>query len=97
MKINENYHRTYKGHIKLNPRKTTNIQRYTHIIVFDAGIPYTAHVNGEKELKSKIEKFYLQHKGQDDFDFKVYNTNNEDVSDSQMVQELVADIIQKHE
>lgn len=97
MKINENYHRTYKGHIKLNPRKTTNIQRYTHIIVFDDGKPYTDHANGEKELKYKLEKFYLQHKGRDDVDFKVYDSNDNDVSDSQMVQELVADIISRHE
>jgi len=62
-------------------------------IVFDNGKPYEVIVNNEEELKTELRKFYLENKDNDDyFNAVVYNNKDEDISESQFIEEIIGEI-----
>jgi len=64
-------------------------------ILFDNGKPYEVLVLNERELKIELEKFYRMNKleGIEMFDAKVYNYEDNDISESQFIQEMIKEII----
>lgn len=63
-------------------------------VVFDNGKPYEETYKDEKELEAGIRKFYEENKDSDyQFDFTAYNDKDEDISESQLIQELVSEIL----
>lgn len=72
-------------------KKTTKFK-----IVFDTGKPYEVSCKNEEELRSELKKFYIENKGNDyQYDAKVFNDKNEDISESQSMSEMMADIIEE--
>jgi hypothetical protein len=65
-------------------------------IIFDDGKPYEVSVKGEIELKKELQKFYLKNKDNDGYyDASVFNEKNEDISESQFVEEIIGDILEE--
>jgi hypothetical protein len=63
-------------------------------IIFDNGKPYEDKAESEEELKEKLNNFYCLNKDNEDFfDVKVFN-NEEDISESQFISEMIADILE---
>lgn len=66
--------------------------KYTAI--FDAGKPYDVGYDSDESLQKGLKDFFLQHRqGDYQFDVKVYNSLDEDISESQFISEMVADIL----
>lgn len=66
----------------------------TYKVVFDNGKPYEETFKGEEALKEALTEFYdLNKDGEYPFDSKVYNSKDEDITESQFINEMVADII----
>lgn len=63
-------------------------------VILDNGKPQEEIATDEEDLKSILEAFYLSNKGSD-FQFNAYvlNEKNEDISESQFISELIADIM----
>lgn len=67
-------------------------------VVFDNGKPYEETYKGVVELTEGLKKFYEQNKDSDyQFDFTVYDERGNDMSESQFVQEIVAEILEEHD
>lgn len=63
-------------------------------LIFDNGKPYEDKAESEEELKEKLNNFYCLNKDNEDFfDVKVFNNEDEDISESQFISEMIADII----
>ena len=64
-------------------------------IIFDDGKPYEVLVLNERELKTELEKFFKMQKliGNENFNAYVYDENENDISESQFIQELIGEII----
>lgn len=64
-------------------------------IIFDNGKPYEDTANTTQELKDKLKKFYLDNNEHDAyFNATIYNSKNEDISETQFIKELIEEIIQ---
>lgn len=64
-------------------------------VVYDIGKPYETEYSSDKELAKGMKDFYIQNKDNGGYlDCKVYNETGEDISDSQFIQEIVANIIE---
>jgi len=67
-------------------------------VIFDAGKSYEKEYEGEEELHKALSDFYHAHKNADEFpyvDVFIYNNKGEDISESQFVQEMILDILEK--
>jgi len=67
----------------------------TFKILFDNGKPYEVIVNNEVELKAELKKFYDSQK----YEFLIYspivlNSNDEDISETQFISEIIEEIIE---
>ena len=63
-------------------------------IIFDAGKPYEIVVNSDEELKKELTDFYDSNKDNSSYmDAFVYNSEDEDISESQFISEMIAEII----
>jgi hypothetical protein len=64
-------------------------------IVFDNGKPYENNAYDDEDLKDKLKEFYLENKDSGDFyDCKVYNTEGEEITESQFIQEMIGEILE---
>jgi len=63
-------------------------------IIFDNGKPYEEKAKDETELKEKLNSFYCLNANNDyPFNAVVFNEQDEDISESQFITEIIADII----
>jgi len=66
-----------------------------YTVVFDNGKPYEKEFIGYKELEEGLRAFYFLHRDSDAFyDAHVYNSDKEDITDSQFIAELIGEIIE---
>ena len=65
-----------------------------YTVVFDNGKPYTKTFTGYEELKKGLMDFYFLNKDTDGFyDAHVYNSDKEDITESQFISELIGEFI----
>jgi hypothetical protein len=67
-------------------------------IIFDNGKPFEEIVYNEIDLKNKLREFYLLNKDNDNyFNAIVLNEKDEDISESQFIEEIIGDILNEEE
>lgn len=67
-------------------------------IIFDNGKPFEEIVYNEIDLKNKLREFYLLNKDSDNyFNAIVLNEKDEDISESQFIEEIIGDILNEEE
>lgn len=73
--------------------------KYT--IIFDIGKPYEVVVDSDEALEKELREFYINSiKDKDDFaycDVKVYDENDEDITEAQFINEMVSEIMEEVE
>ena len=63
-------------------------------IIFDNGKPYEIIVNSEAELRTELKDFYDSHEDKTDyFNAYVYDENDNDITESQFIIEIIGNII----
>ena len=65
-------------------------------VVFDNGKPYEEYFKTETDLKKALKKFYDDNNNStifNNFDCQVFNDDDEDITDSQFINEIVGEII----
>jgi len=62
-------------------------------VIFDNGKPYEKTFNTDEDLKKALMLFYIENKDINYFDVKVFNEEDEDISESQFIEEIIGDII----
>jgi hypothetical protein len=63
--------------------------------VFDAGRPYEEDYYSIEELGKALKEFYLDNKDNDyPFDCKVYDEEGNDLTDTYIIETMVADIME---
>ena len=69
------------------------------LIVIDNGKPYEVKVKNENELKAELKKQYAESQKEDNafYDVKVYNENDEDISESQFITEIIGEIMSQEQ
>lgn len=69
--------------------------KQTFKVIFDNGKPFEETYKSEKELKKGLKDFYLRNKAEenDDFNAEVFNSDGEDISESQFIQAIIRDIL----
>lgn len=93
MKISKTHHKTKDGIVKRNPKK-----KVKYIAIYDNGKPYEEKYSTENGLKNGLKDFYLKNKdNDDDYDVKIYDTSKREISESQWIQEMIADIMEEVE
>ncbi len=67
-----------------------------YTIVVEYGKPYEISAVDEEDLKKTLKSLYLQslEPNYEDLDFKVYNENDEDISDSELISSMVKQIME---
>ena len=69
-------------------------QKEKYVVVYDDGTPSEETYNSREELEKGLKDFYERNKDSDyQYDAKVYDKNNKDITESQDVTEIVSDII----
>jgi hypothetical protein len=63
----------------------------TFKIIFDNGKAYEVIANSEEDLKAELKSFYDYTNGEGDA--QVLNSNGEDISETQFIQEIIEEII----
>jgi len=72
------------------------MEKEVYKVILDNGKPYEVIATSEIELKTALKAFYLENKNNDAFfDARVLNAKGEDISESQFISELIADIIEE--
>lgn len=62
-------------------------------VVYDAGKPYEETYDNDEDLANALQDFYLANKDSNyPFDAVVYDENDEDITDSQFIQEIIDNI-----
>jgi hypothetical protein len=76
-------------------RKHRDRNDMNYKIIFDNGKPYEVLVLNERELKTELEKFYRMNKliDNENFDCKVFDYEDNDISETQFISELIQEII----
>jgi deoxyadenosine/deoxycytidine kinase len=70
----------------------------TYEVVFDAGKPWSETFEDEESLTQALKDFYEQHKYEGDtFDVVIYDEAGIDISESQSIQEIIAQILEEDE
>ena len=62
-------------------------------IIFDNGKPYEIKVNNEVDLEKELKRFYDNNKEEGYFNAEVYNEKGEDISESQLVEDIISKIL----
>jgi len=63
-------------------------------IIFDNGKPYEIIVNSEAELRKELKDFYDSQEDKTDyFNAYVYDENDNDITESQFITEIIGNII----
>lgn len=71
--------------------------RYSYQVIFDNGKPFENWFNTDESLKEALRDFYLLNKDSNNFyDVAVYR-DGEDISESQHIQEIIAEILEEQE
>jgi hypothetical protein len=71
---------------------------FKYQVVYDDGKPYEEKYNSYDELYEGLKKFYLVNKGNDfPFDAKVYDKKGNDITDSYVIEHMIADIMDGEE
>lgn len=67
----------------------------TYKIIFDSGKPFEVIAETDEALEKALRDFYEYNKDSDyDYDAKVYNEKDEDITESQLIQEMIGGIIE---
>jgi len=73
-------------------RYSSSVPKFT--IVFDDGKPSDKTVSGFPALKKELRAFYVRNKDNDyQYDVQVFDARGVDVSETQVVQEMIEEII----
>ena len=65
-----------------------------YTVVFDAGKPYTETFTGHEKLRRGLMDFYFLNRDTDGFyDARVYNEDDQDITESQFITELIGEFI----
>jgi hypothetical protein len=76
--------------------KDNKFHEYT--IAFDAGKPYEDYADSDRELRKKLEAFYVRNKGDDyPYDVVVFNSKGRDITEDQFITEMIAEIMEDNE
>lgn len=68
--------------------------KYEYKVIYDNGKPYEEQYINAQQLEAGLRKFYEDNKDSDyDFDVTVLDDKDEDIGESQWIQEIVADIL----
>lgn len=79
-------------HKRIKENRDKNKEKY--VVVYDDGTPSEETYNSREELEKGLKDFYERNKDSDyQYDAKVYDKNNNDITESQDVTEIVSDII----
>jgi hypothetical protein len=71
---------------------------FKYRVVYDNGKPYEEKYNSYDELYEGLKKFYLNNKESDyPFDAKVYDKKDKDITDSYVIEHMIADIMEGEE
>lgn len=62
-------------------------------VVFDVGKSYEEIIHGSNNLKLALKNFYDRNKDNIDCDVKIYDENDNDITERQDIDEMVAEII----
>lgn len=65
-------------------------------VIYDIGKPYEETYQSEEELEKALKSFYEKNVYQVEdcpFDIFIYNEKDEDISESQFVQEIISNIL----
>lgn len=63
-------------------------------VVFDVGKPWSEWFENDEDLEEALKTFYMNNKENDyPYDVKIYNSNGDDISESQFIQELIVKIM----
>ena len=74
------------------------LEQEKYKIIFDNGKPFEEVVYNEIDLKNKLREFYLLNKDSDNyFNAIVLNEKDEDISESQFIEEIIGDILNEEE
>ena len=65
--------------------------------IFDIGKPYEEIFNNDDDLKKALKLFYEQSlkDGNDMYDVIILNSENEDISESQFIKEMIFEIMEE--
>lgn len=69
---------------------------YKYKVVYDDGKPFEVYYNTDDALFEGLKIFYDYNKGDSYFDCKIYNSDGEDISDSQFINEMVGEILNEN-
>lgn len=75
--------------------KHFDLNKPAYKIVFDNGKPSEHNAYDEEDLKEALKDFYVQNKNESYFDSKVFNSEGEDISESQFITELIGQILEE--
>lgn len=80
-----------------NETNETNEKKQSYQVIFDDGKPFEKWYNTDESLKKALRDFYLLNKDSNNFyDVAVYR-DGEDISESQHIQEIIAEILEEQE
>lgn len=64
-------------------------------IVFDSGKPFEVICESDEALEKALRDFYEYNKDSDyQYDAKIYNEKDEDISEAQFIQEMIGEMIE---
>lgn len=68
-----------------------------YLVVLDNGKPYSLNVFSDEELLKELTEFYIQNKDSGcPFDVVVYDSQENDITESQFITEMVGDILNEY-
>ena len=74
--------------------KKNNLIKMKYKILIDLWKPYEQEVETEEDLKKILENINQIKDNYSYLDFKVFNDNNKDISESQFIQEIIGEILE---
>jgi hypothetical protein len=65
--------------------------------IFDIGKPYEETINNDTDLRKALKVFYEQSLKDDNdlYDVQIFNSENEDISESQFITEMIFEIMEE--
>ena len=65
--------------------------------IFDIDKPYEETFNNDKDLRASLKRFYINslEDENDNYDVLVFNSKDEDISESQFIKEMIFEIMEE--
>ena len=69
-------------------------KHYKYKVVFDNGKPYEEFFDNDEDLRTALKNFYEKNKDNGLIDARILDDKEEDISESQFIEETIRDILE---